>query len=112
MPYISTEQVAKMRAELKKELPAFKMSVKREHYSMVDVSLLSGPVDFGASHQQVNEFHIASHYQGEPQRILLKIAEILQKDCSITHEDADYGSVPNYYISISIGRWDKPYVKQ
>ena len=30
-------------------------------------------------------------------------------DRYITSEDADYGNIPNYYLHISIGKWDKPY---
>lgn len=41
MPYIESTTVVLIRKQVKEALPAFKFSVTREHYSKVNVSILS-----------------------------------------------------------------------
>jgi hypothetical protein len=109
MPYIEVSKVAEIRNQLKQELPAFKFSVTREHYSCLNVAIISGPLDFGLAYFQVNQYYIDEHYTAEIRKVLKKVNEIASKDERIICVDADYGSVPNYYIHISVGKWDKPY---
>jgi len=70
-------------------------------------------IDFGTEHSQLNEFYIEKHWEHNPtaQQFLLKIMQVIEtahEQKEVTY-DADYGSVPNYYISLNIGKWDKPY---
>lgn len=117
MPYISTEQVKLVRNALKKEFPKVKFSITRENYSTICVSILESSIDFDISprdYKRVNEYRIDEDYTGNEQakNILNRVYEII----NITHEqkelvyDGDYGSVPNYYIDINIGKWNRPYV--
>jgi hypothetical protein len=49
MAYISTESIAKIRNEIKQRFPAkdgWKISIKKEHYSGVRITILQGPVNF------------------------------------------------------------------
>lgn len=112
MPYISTESVKEIRNELKSTFPKFKFSVRRDHYSSVIVTVLSGPIDFGGTDIGVNHFWIDTHWGHNPKALefLTKLKSILGREQRELVYDGDYGSVPNYYYSISIGRWDKPYV--
>ena len=111
MPFIETSQVAEIRNQLKKELPEFKLSVTREHYSCVNVSIMSGPVKFRKDYEQINHFYIDDNYKDDPtaRDILTKIKDITMKNERTMFIDGDYGAVPNYYVHISVGKWDKPY---
>ena len=112
MPFIEVSKVAEIRNQLKKALPAFKFSVTREHYTCLNVSIVSGPVDFGKPYEQINQYYIKDSYKDQPEvmQVLLKVNAICSKDEKIEFVDADYGSVPNFYFHLSVGKWDKPYL--
>ena len=111
MPYIEVSKVAEIRNQLKKALPAFKLSVTREHYSCVNVAIQSGPVEFPKPYEQINQYYIEEHWKDQPgaRAVLLKIKDITMKDERTMFIDGDYGAIPNYYVHISVGKWDKPY---
>ncbi len=119
MPYITTEQVKTIRAALKKHFPFVKMSIRKQHCSTVCVTILQSTIDFGLTeqhnHQQVNPFWIEKNYEHLPEArdFLLKLKETIESahECREVSYDYDYGSIPNYYIDIDIGQWDKPYQK-
>jgi len=104
-----------IRTRLKKEFAGVKLSVTGQHYSTLVVSVMESDIDFKVGdHAQLNEFYIEKHFEDNQraQEFLLKIMEIIQtshEQKEITY-DYDYGSVPNYYINLNIGKWDKPYV--
>lgn len=114
MPYIATETVKMIRTQLKKEFPNVKLSVTKEHYSTLVVSVMESDIDFNVDeHAQLNPFYIKEHWEHNPvaQEFLLKIMNVIEtahEQKEITY-DYDYGSVPNYYINLNIGKWDKPY---
>jgi hypothetical protein len=111
MPYISNEQVKAIREQLKKALPAYKFSVTKEHYTGVRIAILSGPVKLSdRDHEQVNQFYIKEHYTGTVKKVLQTVCDIATKDQHEQQYDIDYGSIPNYYVNIAIGQWDKPYI--
>lgn len=118
MPYITKDQVAAKRAALKKALPEFKLSVRNRNYSQICVTILEGPIEMTQDprgYEQVNHFWINDHYEDRPQikNVLNTIADICKEDQRELVYDGDYGSVPTFYVSISIGDWDRPYqVKQ
>jgi len=121
MPYVTKEHIIDVRETLKKEFPKIKFSVRRNGSSTISVSIMSAPIDMliqedgvGKSYQQVNHFYIGDHYNEYP-----KIRDVLQKVYSIMNngnrticEDADYGNVPSFYCDLSIGQWDKPFIKK
>lgn len=109
MPYISSERVKKIREDIKKTFPAFKFSITTRHSSTVVINILEGPINFGASHQQVNHFYIHDRFTGEAKDMLTKIKEIANEGNRTISEDGDYGPIPAFYLRISIGQWDKPY---
>ena len=61
MAYLSAEDTKKIRTALKTNFKQFKFSVTRAHYTGVNITILSGPKDFGASnfngHLQLNEYN-------------------------------------------------------
>ena len=110
MSYISPKEItANIRKELKAQFPNFKFSVTRKDYNSISVAIMKGDHDFGTTHEQVNHYQVSSHWTGQNREILEKIVNICTMDRYITSEDADYGNIPNYYLHISIGKWDKPY---
>lgn len=117
MPYITTERVAEIRAELKKEFPEYKFSITREDHSGIQIAIMEAPVDFtpicrhGEGYIQVNHFHIENNYREQPEikDPLLKIYNIANAGNRTLVEDGDYGSVPCFYVWLHIGKWDKPF---
>ena len=113
MPYITKEAVAEKRNRIKKEFPEFKISVTNENYSTINISIMSGPIDLKPKYNghQVNPYGINDHYKEEPEirDFLNRVYEIADKNNGVEVEDSDYGTVPNFYVRINIGKWDKPY---
>lgn len=113
MPYISTEEVKEIRSKIKQEFKDFKFSIVRDNFSCVAISILSSSYDFGVDYKQVNEFWIDENYKDKPEqaRFLKRLIEICKetKEQVIVNANSDYGDWPNYYISLSIGRWDRAY---
>jgi len=119
MPYISTEQVKEVRNNLKKEFPEYKFSVRKYHHSQISVAILSGPIELitdvygidSSRYQQVNYFWIADHYKNYPEvrDILLKVYNIMNAGNRTVTVDGDYGNIPAFYVSLSIGDYEKPY---
>lgn len=113
MPYIDSEAVKQIRQKIKQEFKGYKFSITRNHHSEVAIAILESPHDFGVKHESVNEFYIDKHFEHKPEqaKFLNRLLEICNevKPQVIVNANSDYGDWPNYYISISIGKWDKPY---
>ncbi len=112
MGYIEKEKVKEIREKIKKTFPNFKFSVVRRHSSTIKIDILKGPIDFGTSHSQVNTYYIDRHWDDKPdaKAFLETIKEIVQGVKTPRYYDtADYGTQPDYYLYIHIGRWNKPY---
>jgi len=120
MPYITPDQVKTKRKALKAALPQFKFSVTTEHYSGIKVAIMEGPVNFGTDHEQLNpnidyraetwNRNTEDYYSNPPiQDVLDVIMPILNEGMGASHEDGDYGTIPDYYTWVHIGKWDKPY---
>jgi len=110
MSYISPKEItANIRKELKAQFPTFKFSVTRKDYNSISVAIMKGDVDFGTEYSDVNHFWVKRDWEGQALKVLSKIVSICMSDNYITSEDSDYGSIPNYYVNLSIGKWDKPY---
>ena len=114
MPYISTQETAEKRKALKAALPNYKLSVRKDGYSQIIVTILEGPIQLlkdGEEYTHVNHYYFEEHYKDSPEtvKVLKTIYDIISKEQKESYYDVDYGSVPNYYISMNIGQWDKPY---
>jgi hypothetical protein len=114
MPYITTQAVKEIRNQLKSTFPKFKFAVRRDHYSSVKVNVMAGPIDFGTGYEAVNQYWIANNYGDRPEvmNFLQQIKEIVSRNRRELTYDADYGSIPNYYYDIAIGKWDRPYTQK
>ena len=120
MPYITKEQVKAKRKALKAALPQYKLSITTEHYSGIKVAIMEGPNHFGTEYSQLNPYidyratvwnRSTEQYDSSPeiQDVLDVIMPILNEGKGPSHEDGDYGSIPDYYTWVHIGKWDKPY---
>jgi len=112
MPFIDRETSKLIRQNLKKKYPKVKFSVRILHHTELMVTILKGPYSFG-DYIQVNQFYIDEHYKDTPiERDFLKDVLQIMNDVKPQKEltyDYDYGSIPNYYQSIHIGKWDTHY---
>jgi len=123
MAYISTEDVKEIRARIRKQFPSkdgWKISVRRENGTSVNVDILTAPIDFsidGERYYQVNDFYIEEHYRDYPEikevlffikNTITDVKENWNRNANDPYADyADY----NYFIHISVGQWDKPFRK-
>jgi Large polyvalent protein associated domain 29 len=124
MAYISADDVAAIRKELKAAFPGWKFGVRKGSGSLsVDVTILQGDVDFSENLQngytQVNQYWINDHWASlEARAALNRINEIMHNapgraDASrkyFDHSDAmtDYFHTA-FYTHLSIGAWNKNY---
>ena len=120
MPYLSKEAAREKRMIIKKAFPDYKFSIRNRHYSSLDVNVLAGPLDLleGANeydrkrgNEQINHVWVEKFYGEYPEKakFLSELAAIATNGKRTMYEDSDYGSIPNFYVRIEIGDWDKPY---
>lgn len=113
MALISIERVKEIREALKKKYPKVKFSVTREHYSTVKVAIMESPYEFPENYMQLNPIgmYIKEHHAGKPYLdMLLDISKICHEGKHTVVECSDYGSVPNFYVDIHIGKWNKDHI--
>ena len=111
MAYISTEKVKAVRETLKKELPKYKFSVTRNHFSEICINLMEGDIKVDENYQQINQYYLEK-YSNEIKNLFENVQKIMfDKAEYFDHSDSqsDYCHVA-YFFSFSIGKWDKPYV--
>jgi hypothetical protein len=107
----TTERVKEIRTQLKSEFPEIKFSVTKRDWNGVSISIMQSPYDLTEKqHEQVNQYRINDWYEGKPKEILSKIYQIANLGVSY-RETGDYGTQPDFYVSINIGQWNKPYIK-
>jgi hypothetical protein len=120
MAYISAQDVAAIRAELKAQFPKWKFAVRKGSGSLsVDVNILRGTCAFeGKDYAQVNQYWLKEHWQdADDLKALEQINEIMHNAPGraggrvyFDESDAmtDYFHTA-FYTHLSIGQWDKRY---
>ena len=94
MAYISTEEVAAIRKELKAQMPEYKFSVKKCHHSSVTVAFMKGPAwetfqsrdrytgemhdDAMDDHEQLNHVWAEDFYGEKNAAIIKKVEKIIK----------------------------------
>lgn len=120
MPYLDKNYTKQVRQELKKRFPDFKFSVRTRDHMALDVTVLNGPLDLleadSRGYENVNQYYVDDHYEDSPEKrdFLKEVLSIMTKEHnSCVFTDGDYGNIPNFYVDLSIGKWDRSYeVKQ
>ena len=136
MAYISTDEVKAVRVALKERFKnKLKFSVRREHYSSLNVSIISGEINFfdGSlnrkdpwhadapahefdGHEQINNYYPENY--GKHATLFEDIVNIMKtapgtieggrKWYDKSDAMTDYFDTA-YYTNLSIGKWNKPY---
>ena len=114
MAYITTEQVTAIRKAIKAKIKNAKFSITKENYSGVRICILESNVDFTGIAQYSQSPDIAKRMWGDEDKktvFITKLFEVINSACpeKIISVDADYGNIPNYYQTIQVGKWDKPF---
>jgi hypothetical protein len=103
------ERISEIRNELKATFKGYKFSIRKDNWYGVFISILEAPYQMTQErYEQVNEFYIAQHYSGQTREDLLKINEIASRGVTY-RETGDYGTQPDFYVSISIGNFNNPF---
>ncbi len=122
MAYLSKTQVKETRDALKVAFPDFKFMVRKSHAggSSINVSIMSGPVDFGDLDmpKAINSYHIGSFFEGQQVKFLEAVTKVIKYGTSrqwYDNSDAmtDYFDTA-FYLDVELGRWNKtphPYQK-
>jgi hypothetical protein len=72
-------------------------------------TIVSGSIDFGNRHQQVNHYWLDENFDGKALEALKAIRAGLMTDhYDRSDAQSDYFDC-SHYISINIGRWNKAY---
>lgn len=125
MAYITADDVAAIRKELKAAFPKWKFSVRKDNHLAVAVTILKGTCSFedgfkhGKRHAQVNQYWISEHWtDAEEAMVLTKINEIMHNAPGRANKDrkfydnsdamTDYFDTA-FYTHLSIGGWNKEY---
>ena len=125
MAYITTEEVRAIRNALKAEFgKSIKFSVRKRHYSSVNVTILKSEEDLSEYTKDrgcvsVNHHWLDKHFPNEVHRnIFKKIVEIIETAPGTVEGGREWfdNSDPMtdyfhtaFYYSLNIGRWDRPY---
>ncbi len=114
MAYISTEDIKKIRIALKKTFPEFKFSVRQSHGTGISVTLISGPVDFGLKedYMQINQYHTEFYKNEDLLKKMLNIIDTAGERQNFDKSDSmtDYFHV-GYYVDLSVGSYNKPFIR-
>jgi hypothetical protein len=110
MGYISTEQIAEVRNEIKKVLTSkdgFKFSIKRVHYSTISVKLLKSGIEVNKPNGMVNHYYLENIQCKNTKTIFQLIDKAITRvtggsyDRNAGDMGADYCNC-NFYIDYSI----------
>lgn len=115
MAYMNQERKKELAPGIKEVLKKYYMkgSIRVNNHMELIVTLTEGILDFGTleRHVSTNPYNIKNHYKGIAQKFLLELLDAMQGTIYYDRSDiqTDYFDVA-YYISIHIGKWDKPYI--
>lgn len=119
MAYVTTTQVKQSREALKIAFPDFKFMVRKGNggSSSINVSIMSGPIDFGDPNggRTVNPYHVGAHYEPHCVPFLEAVIKVIKYGSERQYYDnsdpmTDYFDTA-FYLDVEMGRWQKPYQK-
>jgi len=126
MAYITADDVAAIRKELKAAFPKWKFGVRKDNNLAVAVTIKQGTCSFeenfrnGKRHAQVNPYWISEHWTDKEEALVLeKINEIMHNAPGRANKNrkfydnsdamTDYFDTA-FYTHLQIGGWDKDYI--
>ena len=113
MAYVTAEQTRNLKKRLKQTFPNLKINVRNEHYSVAQITIAEGNIDFSDILEDYKYLQINGYYPdwyGKHSKIIKKILDIANEG-NHDHSDhmTDYFDV-GWYVRLDIGSWDKPYI--
>jgi len=122
MPYLDKVYTSEVRQQLKTQFPQYRFSVRTVDNHKLAVRVKSGPLDLlrdghngGERYEVVNPYYTDKHYENFPEKrdFLNRVLSIMKRDYTdCVYTDGDYGNIPSFYLSLSIGSWDRPYIQK
>ena len=112
MAYMNQDKKKKLAPKIKDILKKYNMkgTLSVDNYSTLNLNLKSGSVDFGTD--QINEYWYKDHFKDNPHALSF-LSEVIPAMNVGNHDNSDlmtdYFDV-GWYISVNIGKWDKPYI--
>jgi hypothetical protein len=109
------KKVAEIRETLKKEFPEIKFSVTKERWSGVNINIMKAPKKYGFQeyeNRSVNGYYIEEQFRKHEHviSVLKNVQTIANKILGVTYrETSDYGTQPNYYVWLGIGKWNQEF---
>lgn len=127
MAYVSQELKAKIAPKVKAILKKYKVkgSLAVNHHSTLVLNIKEGSLDFlneygvedygkfikERDYIQVNPYHYKSHFKGKSKAFLAEVIPALNDgNWDKSDSQSDYFNV-GWYVSVNIGKWNKPYAK-
>lgn len=104
------ERAEQVKAVLKKH--GMKGTLGVSNYSTFVVNIKSGKIDFGTKYEQVNHYWIERRY-AENENACAFLVELKNAMNAGNYNNSDIQSDyfdVGFYISINIGKYDKPYI--
>ncbi len=126
MAHITQEDKKRLAPQIKAVLKKYKIkaTISVQHYMKLNVNIKSGVLDFFADstiyesdrgHMSINEYYIDEHHTGDIRDFLLELKDAMNgvgtDEENYNNDDiqSDYFD-RGWYISINIGKYDKPYI--
>ena len=113
MAYVSQQDKAKLAPAIRAVLAKYGMkgTIAVRNHSTLVVTVKSGPIDFGGTNIDVNEYWIHEHYTGVARRFLTELLAAMKGPDYFNHDDSmtDYFH-RSHYTDIRIGSWRQDYV--
>ena len=112
MAYMNQEKKKRLSPEIKRILKEHNMkgTLSVDNYSTLRLTLQSGSIDFGTD--SINEYWYKDHFADNPEALAF-LSEVIPAMNEGNHDNSDmmtdYFDV-GWYISVRLGKWDKPYV--
>lgn len=123
MAYVNQEKKSKVQTALKSIIPlTWRWSLAVEHHSTLRLTIAAGPKELtidprcGEVRQErsINHYYIDREFPNNPEleNLFKKIVAAMNTD-NFDNSDimTDYFHV-GHYVSIQIGRWNKPFIVQ
>jgi len=109
---MNQEKKKKLAPKIKEILKKYNMkgTLSVDNYSTLNLNLKSGSIDFGTD--QINEYWYKDHFEDNPEALAF-LSEVIPAMNVGNHDNSDimtdYFDV-GWYISVNLGKWDKPYI--
>ena len=113
MAYITSEQVAEKRNQLKKIFPSskgWKLSITKDHHTGINAAIMEYPKGYNfPGYEQINHYYLDKCGLGKKEvAILKKITDVCMQG---NHDNSDimtdYFDI-GWFFNLAVGKWDKP----